>query len=93
MVGALLSEARPTALEGERLTVGFPADATFAKKKAEANRELVTGAIRGLTGRGLIVVYELSEAAAAAGATALSEEELLDRLRAEFGAEEIFEDG
>jgi DNA polymerase III subunit gamma/tau len=92
MVGALLSEARPTALEGERLTVGFPADATFAKKKAEANRELVVGAIRGLTGHGLTVVYELSEAAAAAGATALSEEELLDRLRAEFGAEEIFED-
>ena len=33
--------ARPVALEGERLTVAFPADAAFVKKKAEANRELV----------------------------------------------------
>ena len=39
--------ARPVALEGERLTVAFPADAAFVKKKAEANRELVQQAVRG----------------------------------------------
>jgi DNA polymerase-3 subunit gamma/tau len=89
MVGALLAEARPIGLEGDRLTVAFPQDATFAKKKAETNREIVTGALRGLTGRDLAVVYELSGEAAPAGVVTLSEEELLERLRAEFGAEEV----
>jgi DNA polymerase III subunit gamma/tau len=92
MVGALIGHARPTALEDDRLTVAFAQDAAFSKKKAEANRELVSGALHGLTGRRLSVVYELSEAAAAAGPDPLSEEELLERLRAEFGAEEVFED-
>jgi hypothetical protein len=92
MMGALLAEAKPIRIEGERLTVAFPIDATFAKKKAEANRELVAGAVRGLIGQGLTVAYELSGEAAPAAVTALSEEELLERLRTEFGAEELFED-
>jgi DNA polymerase-3 subunit gamma/tau len=88
MLGALLAQARPLALEGESLTVAFAEDATFAKKKAEANRELVVEALRGLTGRSLTVVYELS-ADAAEGPALLSEEELLERLRSEFGATEV----
>ncbi len=52
MVAALVSQAVPSALEGDRLTVSFPADAAFLKKKAEANRDLVLGALRTLTGRG-----------------------------------------
>ena len=52
MVAALVAEAVPSALEGDRLTVAFPGDAAFLKKKAEANRELVLGALRRLTGRG-----------------------------------------
>jgi len=91
MLGALLAQSRPTALEGDRLTVAFAEDATFAKKKAEANRELVAEALRGLTGRGLGVVYELS-AVAADEPPLLSEHELLERLRAEFGATEIADD-
>src|SRR4051812_8238921 len=38
MLGAALGAARPMALEADRLTVAFPADAAFVKKKAEANR-------------------------------------------------------
>ncbi len=53
MLGAALAAARPVALEGERLTVAFPADAAFVKKKAEANRELVQQAVRGLSGSAL----------------------------------------
>ena len=92
MVGALLADARPTALEGERLTVAFPEDAAFAKKKADANRELVSGALRGLTGRTMTVVYELSEDAPGGATVTLSEEELIERLRSELGAEEVFDD-
>jgi DNA polymerase III subunit gamma/tau len=92
MVGALLADARPTDLEGSRLTVCFPGDAAFSKKKAEANRELVGDAIRGLTGRELTVVYELGGEPAGADASVLSEEDLVARLREEFAAEEVFED-
>ncbi|MFL5865815.1 MAG: DNA polymerase III subunit gamma/tau [Thermoleophilaceae bacterium] len=91
MLGALLAQARPIALEGEVLKVAFGEDATFAKKKAEANRELVVEALRGLTGRGLSVAYELS-ADAGDGPALLSEDELLERLRSEFGATEVLDE-
>jgi len=92
MVGALLADARPIALEGDRMTVAFPEEAVFKKKKAEGNRELVQGALRGLTGRTLSIVYELNGAGGSPEPVVLSEEELIDRLRAELGAEEVFED-
>jgi hypothetical protein len=95
MVGAFLQEARPTTLDDGRLTVCFAPGAGFSKKKVESNRQLVQGAVRTLTGVALDIRYELSELAAdevhAPAAAALSEEELLDRLKAEFGAKEIFE--
>ena len=67
MVGALVSQAVPAALESDRLTVAFPGDAAFLKKKAEANRELVLGAVRSLTGRALAVTFELSDRGEVAG--------------------------
>src|SRR4051794_6542053 len=91
MLGALLGQARPIALEGDLLKVAFAEDATFGKKKAEANRELVVEALKGITGRGLSVAYELS-AAAAKGPALLSEAELLERLRSEFGATEVLDE-
>jgi DNA polymerase-3 subunit gamma/tau len=91
MVGALVGQARPLAIEGHRLTVAFPEDAAFSKKKAEANRELVTDALRGLTGQELGVVYELAPTPEDVPAP-LSEEALIERLVAEFGAEEVFDD-
>jgi DNA polymerase-3 subunit gamma/tau len=92
MVGALVGHARPSELEGGRLTVCFPEAQAFSKKKAEANRDLVQAAIRGLTGSTLSVVYELSGDADPAEGIVLTEEELIERLRAELGAEEIFDD-
>src|SRR5215217_4072208 len=92
MVGAALGAARPMAVEGDHVTVAFPPDAAFVKKKAEANRELVQRALRGLTGHTLGVVYELREDALPAGPELLGEEELIERLRAEFAAEEVFEE-
>ncbi len=92
MVGALVSQAVPAALDGDRLTVAFPGDAAFLKKKAEANRELVLGAVRTLTGRALAVAFELSDRGQSRAPRSLGEEELLERLKRDFGAAEVFED-
>jgi DNA polymerase-3 subunit gamma/tau len=92
MLGAALGAARPVALEGDRLTVAFPSDAAFVKKKAEANRDLVQQAVRGLLGGSVAVAYELRDGAAGSEAATLDEAELIERLRAEFAAEEVFED-
>ena len=92
MLGAAIGAAVPTAVEADRLTVAFPTDAAFVKKKAEANRELVTSALRGLTGHSLALAFELSDEAAAPGPATLDHDQLIERLRAEFGAEEVFDD-
>jgi DNA polymerase-3 subunit gamma/tau len=92
MLGAAIGAALPTAIEGDRLTVAFPADAAFVKKKAEANRELVATAVRGLTGHSLVLTFELSDDAVAAAPATLDHEQLIERLRHEFGAEEVFDE-
>ncbi len=93
MLSAALSAATPTALEADRLTIAFPSDAAFVKKKAEQGRELVAGAVRGLTGHAVSLNFELSDAVTPpAGAATLDHEQLIERLRAEFGAEEVFEE-
>ena len=92
MLGAALGAAVPVGLDASRLTVAFPTDASFVKKKAEANRDLVQRALRGLTGQSLSVAYELRDDAAPGGPVLLGEEELIERLRAEFAAEEVFDE-
>ena len=92
MLGAALEAARPVGLEGGRLTVAFPADAAFVKKKAEANTALVQQAVRGLTGSSVTVAYELRDGGPEAEPVTLDEAELIERLRAEFAAEEVFDE-
>jgi DNA polymerase-3 subunit gamma/tau len=96
MVGAFLAEARPTSVDGGRLVVCFAPHAGFSKKKVESNRQLVQDAVRTLTGAGLAVACELSDLPAddqaPAGPSLLTEEELLERLKEEFGAKEVFEE-
>ncbi|HYH59161.1 MAG TPA: DNA polymerase III subunit gamma/tau [Thermoleophilaceae bacterium] len=94
MVAALLGEARPSALEAGELVVSFPEGAEFSRKKADSNRALLQTALRGLTGRALGVKFDLGAPPAGEGEQppALSEEELLERLKAEFKAEEVFDD-
>jgi DNA polymerase-3 subunit gamma/tau len=92
MLSAALSAATPTALDADRLTIAFPPDAAFVKKKAEQGRDLVTNAVRGMTGQSLSLAFELSEAAMpTAGPATLDHDELIERLRSEFGAEEVFD--
>ena len=92
MVAALLTDAVPSALEGNNLTIAFPADAAFSKKKAEANRDLLLGALRTLTGRAVGVAFELSGRREEGAPATLSEQELLERLKRDFAAEEVFDD-
>ena len=92
MLGAALG-GPPGSPRRERLTVAFPEDAAFVRKKAEANRELVQRARSEVFGgRRLAIVYELRGDVAADTAATLADEELIERLRAEFAAEEIFDD-
>lgn len=99
-LAAFFEEARPVGFEGDVVEVSFPASATFNKRKAETpeNREKVAEALLTVTGQGLKPVYVLldgeSEAPIEAPAPAakdegLSEEELLERLKSEFDAEEV----
>jgi DNA polymerase III subunit gamma/tau len=93
MLSAALSAATPTAIDGDRLTIAFPADAAFVKKKAEQGRDLVANAVRGITGHPLTLAFELSDAVAPpAGPATLDHDQLIERLRAEFGAEEVFDE-
>jgi DNA polymerase III subunit gamma/tau len=93
MLGAALAAASPTAVEGDRLTVAFPPDAAFVKKKAEQGRDLVADAVRGMTGRPMTLAFELSDSVApTAGPATLDHDQLIERLREEFGAEEVFDD-
>jgi DNA polymerase III subunit gamma/tau len=92
MLGAALSAATPTAVDGDRLTIAFPSDAAFVKKKAEQGRDLVADAVRGMTGHSLSLAFDLSDAVAPpAGPATLDHDQLIERLRAEFGAEEVFD--
>ena len=91
MVGALLAEARPIGLDGDRLAVCFPEGSEFSKRKAEANAELLQRALHGLTGHSLRPVFELGDTGDT-GRPPLTEDQLLERLKQEFGAQEIFDD-
>ena len=93
MVGACLEGARPSALEGDRLTVAFPVFAGFSRKTVERNREVLQVSLRALTGRTLSLDYTASDEQAQTDAPAsLSDEELIERLKRDYGATEVFDD-
>jgi len=94
LLGALIAESHPIAVDGDQLVVGFAATAQFLKKKAEdpANRATIAAALQALTGRRWRLSFELRSPAAAEQGTPSSEgseEELVRRLMEEFDAEEI----
>jgi DNA polymerase-3 subunit gamma/tau len=96
LLGALIADARPAAVDGEDLTVAFASTAAFLKKKAEHpdNRAIVTEALRQVTGGRWRLSYELlevDEETASEQATP-TEEEWVRRFMEEFDAEELFGD-
>lgn len=100
MLGEALAAARPVALEGSGLRVAFPESAAFLKKLVEstAHRDAVAGAISAVCGRRLTPSFELraglEPAASMLGGVAgpPNVDELIDRLKSEFDAEEILEE-
>jgi DNA polymerase III subunit gamma/tau len=88
MLGAALREARPSGLAEQDLTLAWPESAAFSKRQAEdpAKRELIAQSIRAVTGASLRLAYELG--AEAQEAETITEEELVARLKHEFGAVE-----
>jgi DNA polymerase III subunit gamma/tau len=92
VLSAAIQNARPLAVDSERITIGLPASASFQKRKAEAqeNMERFVEAVRAIAGRGLRPVYVLLDSEKeGAGASELSEEELIAQLKEEFDAEEF----
>jgi len=95
MLAALLSDARPVAVKERELTLAFPGGAAFLKRKAEQEdyRRVAGEALKTVTGRRLVLRYELSdEEEKQAGEPVLSGEELVRRFVEEFDAEEVLED-
>jgi DNA polymerase-3 subunit gamma/tau len=97
-LAATFEGARPVAFDDEGLRIGFPADRTFNKKKAESKerREAVALAFESVAGKALKPTYVLldGESVTAEQGTetekgAVDEEELLARLKSEFDAEEV----
>jgi DNA polymerase-3 subunit gamma/tau len=92
---AVFEGARPIALDGDALKVGFPTESRFNKRKAETpeKRELVAAALATVIGESLRLVFVLLEGEGepppAAEEEKLDEQELLARLKAEFNAEEV----
>ena len=93
MVGAFLGAARPIELDGERLMLAFKPDATFGKKKCEDNRVLIQTALRALTGHHLQIECRCQEVEdTEAAPVTLSHDELVERLKDQFAATEVFDD-
>ena len=94
-LAATFEGARPVALGEDGLEIGFPADSTFNKKKAEApdKRELMADAIEAVAGERLRPGYVLLDGEPE-GAEALAEAEIdhdaiVEKLKSEFDAKEV----
>jgi hypothetical protein len=101
-LAATFDGAKPIAFDDEGLTIGFPPDQPFNKRKAESpdRKQALVDAFIAVTGEGVApryVLLEEGEAAAAPpppdtpapGSEEIDEDELLARLKSEFDAEEV----
>jgi DNA polymerase-3 subunit gamma/tau len=95
MLSALFEGARPVGVDSEEaiLRIGFPSSASFNKRKAEAaeHRERFAEALRAIVGERLRPVYVLldGESQPQEERPELDEQELLERIKTEFDAEEV----
>jgi DNA polymerase III gamma/tau subunit len=92
-VASLLGEARPSSLEGEILTLEFPATADFHRRQAEEPKNLtvIRDALLEVTGRRLQVALAIGEAeeAVLAADEELTEEALISMFKDTFDAQEV----
>jgi DNA polymerase III subunit gamma/tau len=95
-LAATFDGARPVSYDDSGLQIGFPAEMTFNKKKADSpeRRDTLAAAFAAVTGVGLRPTFVLLDGDAppdtpAPGSEEIDEEELLERLKSEFDAEEV----
>ncbi len=98
-LAATFDGARPVGLGDEGLEIGFPADLTFNKKKAETpeKRDLMADVIEDVLGERLRPTYVLLEGEPAAepaeeakaSADEIDHDALVEKLKSEFDAEEV----
>jgi DNA polymerase III subunit gamma/tau len=95
-LAATFEGARPVSLGEGGLQVGFPADSTFNKRKAEApdKRELMADAIETVLGQRVGLAYVLLDGdpepeAEQASADEIDHDALVEKLKSEFDAEEV----
>ncbi|HET8814179.1 MAG TPA: hypothetical protein VFM51_04415 [Solirubrobacterales bacterium] len=91
---ATFDAAQPVGYDEEGLRIGFGADQAFAKRQAEARREVLVEAVEAVTGQKVRPIFVLLDGEAppdtpAPGSDQIDEEELLERLKSEFDAEEV----
>ena len=93
MVGAALSAATPLAPRCRAPDDRLPSRCRVLAKKAEKGRDLVANALRGLTGNhSRWCSSSATRSRRRPAAATLDQDELLERLKAEFKAEEVFDD-
>jgi hypothetical protein len=94
-VATLLSEATPSSLEGDTLTLTFRAGADFHRKQVDepANARLLRDALYDVTGRKLAVLTAVADANddTAADETPFGEQEVISLLVNDLNATEIEE--
>ena len=95
-LAATFEGARPVGLDEEGLKIGFPAESTFNKRKAEApdKRELMAEALEASGGSGCVRSTCCSTArrpprGAGARSDGVDHEALVEKLKSEFDAEEV----
>jgi DNA polymerase III subunit gamma/tau len=97
-LAATFEGARPVAMGEAGPEIGFPADASFNKRKAESpeRKEAVVAAFAAVVGRELKPTYvtleegdEAPPDVPAPGSQELDEDAILEKVKSEFGAEEV----
>jgi DNA polymerase-3 subunit gamma/tau len=96
LFAAALQVAWPCELKGDELIVAFKATDSFPRRTAEqaACRGLVGDALKALTGRKVTLTYDFRDETATetADTATVSEDELIERFKSVFEAEEIVPD-
>ncbi len=97
--GSVLAEARPVALEGDRLVLEFPPAASFHRGLAEdpKNVGVLAAVLHEVTGRRLTIAFELGEGAPAEEAEPeaepATEEEIIALVQTTFDTRKLGKDG
>jgi hypothetical protein len=94
MVASYFDGSRPSGLEGEKLTIGFPSDAAFNRRNAERPecRQQLADALSAVTGSRFSVEYaslDSGQQATDPESEVMDEEDFIARVKSDFNAEEV----